>query len=78
MLAVAQHTGRTGADLVGAVAAAYEIQVNLVKGTYLHEHKIDHVAHLGPSAAAGPGALLWLDTEVVYQAIGRTPTFRAI
>jgi 2-methylcitrate dehydratase len=71
LLAVAQHTGRSGADLVRGIAAAYEIQVDLVKGICLHEHKIDHIAHLGPSAAAGIGALLGLDTEVVYQAIGQ-------
>jgi 2-methylcitrate dehydratase len=71
LLAVAQHTGRTGADLVRGVAAAYEVQVDLVTGICLHEHKIDHIAHLGPSAAAGLGALLNLDTEVVYQAIGQ-------
>jgi 2-methylcitrate dehydratase len=71
LLAVAQHTGRSGADLVRGIAAAYEVQVNLVKGICLHEHKIDHIAHLGPSAAAGIGALLGLDTEVVYQAIGQ-------
>jgi 2-methylcitrate dehydratase len=71
LLAVAQHTGRGGADLVRGIAAAYEVQVNLVKGICLHEHKIDHIAHLGPSAAAGLGALLGLDTEVVYQAIGQ-------
>jgi 2-methylcitrate dehydratase len=71
LLAVAQHTGRSGADLVRAIAAAYEVQVNLVKGICLHEHKIDHIAHLGPSAAAGIGALLGLDTEAVYQAIGQ-------
>ncbi|MGO2152933.1 MAG: MmgE/PrpD family protein, partial [Brevibacterium aurantiacum] len=47
----------------------YEIQVDLVKGMCLHEHKIDHVAHLGPSAAAGIGAMLGLDTEVTFQAI---------
>jgi 2-methylcitrate dehydratase len=71
LLAVAQHTGRRGADLVRGIAAAYEVQVDLVKGICLHEHKIDHIAHLGPSAAAGIGALLNLDTEVVYQAIGQ-------
>src|SRR5699024_1974433 len=37
----------------------------------LHAHKIDHVAHLGPSAAAGIGTLLGLDTETVFQAIGQ-------
>jgi len=71
VLAVAQHTGRPGADLVRGIAAAYEVQVDLVKGICLHEHKIDHIAHLGPSAAAGIGALLGLDTETVYQAIGQ-------
>jgi 2-methylcitrate dehydratase len=71
VLAVAQHTGRSGADLVRGIAAAYEVQVDLVKGICLHEHKIDHIAHLGPSAAAGIGALLSLDTQTVYQAIGQ-------
>ena len=71
LLAVAQHTGRTGDELVRAIAAAYEIQVDLAKGICLHEHRIDHIAHLGPSVAAGIGALLGLDTAVVYQAIGQ-------
>jgi 2-methylcitrate dehydratase len=70
-LAVAQHTGRPGADLVRGIAAAYEVQVNLVKGICLHEHKIDHIANLGPSAAAGIAALLGLEAEAVYQAIGQ-------
>jgi 2-methylcitrate dehydratase len=71
LLAVAQHTGRSGADLVRGITAAYEVQVALVKGICLHQHKIDHIAHLGPSAAAGLGSLLGLDTAVVYQAIGQ-------
>lgn len=71
VLAVAQHAGRSGADVVRGIAAAYEVQVDLAKGICLHEHKIDHIAHLGPSVAAGLGALLGLDTEVVYQAIGQ-------
>lgn len=71
ILAVAQHCGRSGADIVRGIAAAYEIQVDLVKGICLHEHKIDHIAHLGPSVAAGVGALLGLDTDTVYQAIGQ-------
>ena len=37
----------------------------------LHEHKIDHVAHLGPSAAAGIGTLLGLDSATIFQAIGQ-------
>lgn len=69
ILAVAQHCGRSGADLVRGLATGYEIQVDLVKGICLHEHKIDHIAHLGPSAAAGIGTLLDLPTETIYQAV---------
>lgn len=54
-----------------ALATGYEIQVDLVKAISLHKHKIDHVAHLGPSAAAGIGTLLGLDAETIYQAIGQ-------
>ncbi len=71
ILAVAQHAGRDGRDLVRGIATGYEIQVDLVKAICLHEHKIDHVAHLGPSAAAGIGTLLGLNTETIFQAIGQ-------
>ncbi len=69
VLAVAQHCGFDGAALVRGIAAAYEIQVNLVKAICLHAHKIDHIAHLGPSAAAGIGAALGLPTAIIYQAV---------
>jgi 2-methylcitrate dehydratase len=69
ILAAAQQTGHGGADLLRALATGYEIQVDLVKSICLHKHKIDHVAHLGPSAAAGIGTLLKLPTEVIYQAV---------
>ncbi len=42
-----------------------------MKAISLHKHKIDHVAHLGPSAAAGIGTLLGLPTETIFQAIGQ-------
>ncbi|CAH1659645.1 2-methylcitrate dehydratase 2 [Hyphomicrobiales bacterium] len=69
VLAVAQHCGLSGAALVRGIATGYEIQVNLVKGICLHEHKIDHIAHLGPSAAAGIGTALGLSVETIYQAV---------
>jgi 2-methylcitrate dehydratase len=69
VLAVAQHCGRSGADLVRGLAAAYEIHVDLVAGICLHEHKIDHIAHLGPAAAAGIAAALTLSIETTYQAV---------
>ncbi|MFE7190247.1 MmgE/PrpD family protein [Kitasatospora sp. NPDC057541] len=72
LLAAAQHTGRTGADLLRAVVTAYEVHVALVKGISLHTHGIDHVAHLGAATACGIGALLRLPTETVYQAVQQT------
>jgi 2-methylcitrate dehydratase len=69
ILAVAQHCGLSGQQLAKGIATGYEIQVDLVKGICLHEHKIDHIAHLGPSAAAGIGTALGLPTETIFQAV---------
>jgi len=69
ILATAQQLGKNGHDLIRGLATGYEIQVNLVRAICLHAHKIDHVAHLGPSAAAGIGTMLGLPTEVIYQAV---------
>lgn len=69
LLAVAQQMGKSGAELIRGIATGYEIQINLVKGICLHDHKIDHIAHLGPAVAAGVGALLNLDTEIIYQSV---------
>ena len=71
LIAVAQQLGAEGADLIRGLATAYEIQIDLVKGICLHEHKIDHVAHLGPSVVAGIGTMLRLDAETIYQAVGQ-------
>ncbi len=69
ILAVAQAAGRSGADLIRGIAAAYEIQIDLAKAISLHEHHIDHIAHLCPAQAAGLGALLRLPAETIYQAV---------
>ena len=69
IIAVAQQTNCNGMDVIKGILTAYEVQVNLVKGICLHEHKIDHIAHLGPSAAAGLGSLLKLNKEIIYQSI---------
>jgi 2-methylcitrate dehydratase len=69
LLAVAQQCGRSGADLLRALTVAYEVQMDLVRAICLHEFKKDHIAHLGPSVAAGVGTLLQLDTDTIYQAI---------
>ena len=71
ILAVAQHLGKSGDELLRGIVTGYEIQIDLAKAISLHEFKIDHVAHLGPSAAAGIGTLLGLPTEIIFQAIGQ-------
>ncbi|WP_343602972.1 2-methylcitrate dehydratase PrpD [Mycobacterium sp.] len=71
LVAVAQQLSASGADLIRGLATAYEIQIDLARGICLHEHKIDHVAHLGPSVAAGIGTMLRLDVDTIYQAIGQ-------
>ena len=69
LLSVAQQNRKSGLDLLKGIITAYEVQVNLVKGICLHKHRIDHIAHLGPSVAAGLGAMLKLNTETIYQAV---------
>ena len=71
LVAVAQHAGCDGAALLRGIVTAYEVQVDLVRAISLHRHKIDHVAHLGPSVAAGLGAMLALPVATTYQAIGQ-------
>lgn len=71
LVAVAQQLDVRGSDLIRGIATAYEVQVDLVKGICLHEHKIDHVAHLGPAVAAGIGTMLRLAPETIYDAIGQ-------
>ncbi len=69
LLSVAQQNRKNGIDLLRGIITAYEVQVNLVKGICLHKHKIDHIAHLGPSVAAGIGSMLKLNTETIYQSV---------
>ena len=69
LMAVAQQKKVSGLNLIKGIITAYEVQVNLVKGICLHKHKIDHIAHLGPSVAAGLGTMLNLKTETIYQAV---------
>lgn len=72
ILAVGQHMGVSGPQLIRGIATSYEVQVNLCKGISLNTHQIDHVGHLAPGVAAGIGAMLNLDTDTIYQAIQQT------
>jgi 2-methylcitrate dehydratase len=69
VLAVAQAMGKSGKELLRGIATGYEIHIDLVRAICLHEHKIDHIAHLCPAQAAGIGTLLGLKQEVIYQAV---------
>ncbi|HEY8714673.1 MAG TPA: MmgE/PrpD family protein [Candidatus Acidoferrum sp.] len=69
ILAVAQAMKVPAKNFIAGVAAAYEIQINLVKAIGLHKHRIDHIAHLCPAQAAGIGAMLELPVEIIFQAI---------
>ena len=69
ILAVAQTLEKSGKDLIRGLATGYEIQIDLVRAICLHEHKIDHIAHLCPAQAAGIGTLLGLKQDVIYQAV---------
>jgi 2-methylcitrate dehydratase len=69
ILAVAQTMEKSGRDLIRGIATGYEIMINLVRAICLHEHKIDHIAHLCPAQAGGIGTLLGLKQDVIYQAI---------
>jgi 2-methylcitrate dehydratase len=72
LLATAQQTGASGRDLALGILTAYETQMALVTGICLHEHKIDHVAHLAPAVAAGIGTMLHLSDEQIFQAINQS------
>ena len=69
LLAVAQQKKVSGLNFLKGIITAYEVQVNLVKGICLHKHKIDHIAHLGPSVVAGIGTMLKLNSETIYQSV---------
>ena len=69
LLSVAQQKKKNGLDLLKGIITAYEVQINLVKGICLHKYKVDHIAHLGPSVAAGLGTMLRLNKETIYQAV---------
>ncbi len=69
ILAVGQQLGLDGQALLRGLATGYEIHIDLVRAICLHEHKIDHIAHLCPAQAAGIGTMLGLDQATIFQAV---------
>ncbi len=69
LLAVAELRHRSGADLVTAIALAYEVAVNLCDAAGLRVHGWDHVVYDAIGVAAGAAKLLDLDVAATEQAI---------
>jgi 2-methylcitrate dehydratase len=68
-LAVAEAEGRSGRDLVTAVAVAYEVQVRLQDAANLYRRGWDHVNYVLVSAALAAGKLMGLDARQLTQAV---------
>lgn len=78
LVAVAQHTGLRGADLIRGIATAYEVQISLARGMSAHHRSFDHHAHLGVAVAAGLGTLLRLPVQTIHAAIGHAAHLTAL
>jgi 2-methylcitrate dehydratase len=72
LLALAETERRSGADLVAAIAVAYEVAVRLCDAASLRAHGWDHVNHLAVGIACGAARLLGLDEERTRHTISLT------
>jgi 2-methylcitrate dehydratase len=68
-LAVAEAEGRSGRDLVTAVALGYEVQVQLQDAANLYRRGWDHVNYVLVSATLAAGKLMGLDAGQLTQAV---------
>ncbi|TWB23418.1 MmgE/PrpD family protein [Nitrospirillum amazonense] len=73
VVAVVQHCGLAGADLVRGLLAAHQAQANLPWGIYPHHPEADGIDSLSLSIAAGIGAALQLSVETMYRAVRLMP-----
>ncbi|MBI3590953.1 MAG: MmgE/PrpD family protein [Candidatus Melainabacteria bacterium] len=70
LIATAQAYGKSGLDLILAIAIAYEIQCQLCDGASLRAKGIDHVTYGAFSVASGAAILMELDQEQLENALG--------
>ena len=70
LIACAQAYGKTGLDLILAIAIAYEIQCRLCDGASLRTKGIDHVTYGAFSTACGAAILMDLEKEELENALG--------
>lgn len=78
LVAVAEHAGVRGNDLIRGIATAYEVQISLARGMSSHHSTFHHNAHLGVSVAAGLGTLLCLPVQTIHAAIGHAAHLTAL
>ncbi len=69
VLAVAEHTGASGADFLLALAVAYEIQCRFSAAVPVMARGLNHALQLSMSVAAGTAKLLGLNAEQTANAI---------
>ena len=69
VLAVAEHTGASGADFLLALAVAYEIQCRFSAEVPVMARGLNHALQLSMSVAAGSAKLLGLSAEQTANAI---------
>ncbi len=69
-LAVGQALGRSGKDIVTAIALAYEVQCRLCDAASLRKHGWDHVYYGALSSALAAAKLYGLSTEQMVHTLG--------
>ena len=69
LISCAQAYGKSGLDLIQAIAIAYEIQCRLCDGASLRAKGIDHVTYGAFSMACGAAILMDLDQEQLENAL---------
>lgn len=69
LVAVAQAFGKSGMDLILAIAVAYEIQCRLCDGASLRAKGIDHVTYGAFSVACGAALLMGLNEDELENAL---------
>nr|WP_233214785.1 MmgE/PrpD family protein [Mycobacterium sp. 4858] len=74
VLAVAEHTGASGADFLLALAVAYEVQCRFSSQVPVMARGLNHALQLSISVAAGTAKLLGLSVEQTANAIAAAAT----
>ncbi|WP_082945571.1 MmgE/PrpD family protein [Mycobacterium sp. E2733] len=74
VLAVAEHTGASGADFLLALAVAYEVQCRFSAQVPVMARGLNHALQLSMSVAAGTAKLLGLGVEQTANAIAAAAT----